>query len=142
LKKFKSKAGYTVYEATAKDTEKLGGCGICDSCSSYSEKGYLIPVMNHYHCPECFKEWDKRANYYPEDLAIEEKNEAYYDSVFGFDIETIKSKEELGEELCDYCPLPEELKGVHNYGGLPTMCCDNGPCDEAYENYLEELKED
>ena len=33
-----------------------------------------------------------------------------------------KTIDELDEELCSYCPLPEESQGVHCYGGLPVMC--------------------
>jgi hypothetical protein len=58
-----------------------------------------------------------------------------------------KSQEDLGETLCDYCPLEESQKGVHCYGGQPIMCYDSGHCDLAYESYLEsdedlELDED
>ena len=56
MKKFKSKAGHVVYEATSKDTEKLGGYGVCDYCGNYAEKGYLIAVLNSYYCPDCFKD--------------------------------------------------------------------------------------
>jgi len=47
---------------------------------------------------------------------------------------------ELGTELCSYCSLPEQAKGVHNYGKGPVMCFDSGLCDEAYENYKEEYE--
>lgn len=53
----------------------------------------------------------------------------------------IKSFEELEEELCDYCPLCEESKGVHCYGGEPIFCVDSGCCEIAYENYKEAMKE-
>jgi len=82
MKKFKSKAGHVVYEATSKDTEKLGGYGVCDYCGNYAEKGYLIAVLNSYYCPDCFKDWEKTARNYPEDRNIEKRREKYYDSVF------------------------------------------------------------
>ena len=47
-----------------------------------------------------------------------------------------KTIEELDEDLCHYCPLPEESQGVHCYGGLPVMC-EGSCCPEAYQNYLE-----
>lgn len=81
MKKFISNAGYVVYEATANDTEKLGGCGICDFCGKHSPTGYLIPVLNAYYCPDCYKEWDKSSRMCPEDLHIERKRIAYYESV-------------------------------------------------------------
>ena len=53
-----------------------------------------------------------------------------------------KTMEDLGEDLCDYCPLPEGSHGIHCYGGEPEMCIDSGCCEVAYANYLEELEED
>jgi len=53
-----------------------------------------------------------------------------------------KTQEELEEELCKYCSLPENLHGVHCYGGKPTMCVDSGGCEHAYEAYLEEYEEE
>ena len=50
-----------------------------------------------------------------------------------------KKREDMDEELCDYCPLPEEAKGVHCYGGAPVMC-EGSRCDDAYETYLEEFE--
>jgi len=52
----------------------------------------------------------------------------------------MKSMEELEEELCEHCPLPSELRGVHCYGGEPIMC-EGSHCDEAYENYKEDYDE-
>ncbi len=83
MKKFVSKVGYIIYEAAASDTEKLGGRGICDFCGEHSATGYLIPVLNAYYCPECYKDWDASSQMYPEDLHIERKRIAYYESVFG-----------------------------------------------------------
>lgn len=47
-----------------------------------------------------------------------------------------KTVEELGEDLCNHCPLPPEMQGVHCYGGEPVMCEGRG-CEEAYAAYLE-----
>lgn len=52
-----------------------------------------------------------------------------------------KKQEELDTELCDFCPLPDEAKGVHCYGGNPVMC-EGSHCGEAYERYLEDFKEE
>lgn len=48
--------------------------------------------------------------------------------------------EELGDGICDYCPLDEDRKGSH---GTPNgyISCEGCACDEAYENYLEEVAE-
>ena len=46
-------------------------------------------------------------------------------------------KENLGEELCRYCPLEEEEKGIHS---TPNgyYSCEGTHCDIACEYYLEE----
>lgn len=56
-----------------------------------------------------------------------------------------KSDEQLAaivgeEQLCDYCPIPDELKGVHCYGGEPVMC-EGSRCDEALDRWKEEYVE-
>jgi len=48
-----------------------------------------------------------------------------------------KSYADMEDKLCDYCPLPDESKGTHCYGGNPVMC-EGACCKEAYENYLED----
>ncbi len=49
-------------------------------------------------------------------------------------------KDMLEERLCDYCPLPDEAKGVHCYGGEPVIC-EGSHCDEAIEAWKEEYVE-
>lgn len=49
-------------------------------------------------------------------------------------------KDMLGERLCDFCPLPEERRGVHCYGGQPVMC-EGSRCGEALESWKEEYVE-
>ena len=49
----------------------------------------------------------------------------------------ILSFDELGDELCSYCPLNENEKGVHCYGSQPIYCVDSGYCEKAYQNYLD-----
>lgn len=49
----------------------------------------------------------------------------------------ILSFDELGDELCSYCPLNENEKGVHCYGSYPVICADSGYCKKAYQNYLD-----
>ncbi len=47
----------------------------------------------------------------------------------------------IGDDLCElYCPLPEEVRGVHCYGGEPVMC-EGSHCDEAIEAWKEEYVE-
>lgn len=45
--------------------------------------------------------------------------------------------DKFGEELCAYCPIQEDQRGVHNYGGQPWYCADSGSCEEALEAWKE-----
>ncbi len=80
MEKTKSKCGYVVYAATADETHRLGGMGICDYCGKAAETGYLIPVLNSYYCHECYDEWDSVGKYYPEDIAVQNRVAEYYES--------------------------------------------------------------
>lgn len=49
----------------------------------------------------------------------------------------IKTCDELGDELCDYCPLTRSGDSVNtNQYNLCEVC----KCSEAYDNYLDENK--
>ncbi len=76
-----TKNGLIAYECTAVETVLLGGCGICDDCGNYAPTGYLVPVLNHYQCPECFAEFNLRAKRYPEDAHIEARTAAYFEDL-------------------------------------------------------------
>lgn len=47
----------------------------------------------------------------------------------------IKSKDDLSEELCNYCPL--DIRGVYSVPGGFVAGCEGSRCTQAYENYLE-----
>ena len=51
----------------------------------------------------------------------------------------MKPAEELGEDLCEYCPLDEDKRGVRGGPNGPIFMCNSSGCEEAYENYKEEL---
>lgn len=42
------------------------------------------------------------------------------------------------ELLCEYCPLENEQKGVHNYGSGPVMC-EGARCEEAFDAWVEDF---
>lgn len=46
--------------------------------------------------------------------------------------------DEGDENLCNYCPLPNDSKGVHCYGGAVVMC-EGSHCKEAMEYWEEEF---
>lgn len=82
MKKMHTKSGLIAYKTTTEEIQRIGGIGICDECGKASfEGGYLIPVLNHWQCPDCFDEWQQRAKYYPEDEPIEARNASYYEAM-------------------------------------------------------------
>ena len=52
----------------------------------------------------------------------------------------MKTPEELGEDLCEYCSLDEDKRGVHSGPNGPIYMCEIYGCEEAYKNYLKEEK--
>lgn len=84
MKKFLSKQGYVVYKVRREQLALIGSLGICDECNECSEYGYLIPVLNHYQCPNCFEEWNNNHTYYPEDLWFEKEYVACYEYKIGY----------------------------------------------------------
>ena len=46
----------------------------------------------------------------------------------------------LEDRMCDYCPLPDQLKGAHCYGDAPVMC-EGTHCAEAIAAWKEEFVE-
>ena len=55
----------------------------------------------------------------------------------------MKSMKELGTELCEYCSLDEDEKGVQSSPGsiFPVYCEESGECEKAYEVYKYYAKE-
>lgn len=83
-KKIENEKGFLVLEVSHIECiTKLGGYGICDSCNKASTDGYYIAVLNHWVCPECYKEWIGRAKRYANDIPIEERNYAHYSKRLG-----------------------------------------------------------
>ena len=80
-RKFINEKGFTVYETNIVEIMEFGGYGICDYCNGAALKGYLIPVLNHYYCEECYNNWLERAEYYEEDRWFEERKIEYYDNI-------------------------------------------------------------
>lgn len=78
------------------------------------------------------------AQRYVKDAFIAERltNEEFYAGKSDEQLATIVGE----EQLCDYCPIPDELKGVHCYGGEPVMC-EGSCCDEALNRWKEEYVE-
>lgn len=79
---------FKVIKASAKEMfEAVGSPGICDYCSERPEHGYYIAVLNKWFCPKCWKEFKKRAMWYPEDAQIEERNLKHYAFCLGINVE-------------------------------------------------------
>ena len=49
-----------------------------------------------------------------------------------------KEPEELGDELCKWCPRDEKIRGVYSVPGGFAAGCEGSHCKEAYEAYIEE----
>ena len=94
MKKKALENGLIYYEATAEDTARLGGFGICDDCGSFAQNGYLVPVLNHYMCESCFSDWSARAKHYSEDDIYEKRTSAYYESRIPYTDETEEPEHE------------------------------------------------
>ncbi|ADL53243.1 hypothetical protein [Clostridium cellulovorans] len=51
-----------------------------------------------------------------------------------------KSKDELDEELCNYCPLTDY--GLTKINNAPYNQCEGIRCDLTYKEYLENFEEE
>jgi hypothetical protein len=65
--------------------------------------------------------------------------------IFGEDAQThdkfmssAGTKDELGDELCGWCPLSENLRGVYSVPCGSIAGCEGSHCGQAYEAYYEE----
>lgn len=85
MEKFHTKSGLIAYKTTVEEIMSIGGLGICDECGEFSfDGGFLVPVLNHWQCKECFEDWQSRAKYYPEDAPFEARYARYYENVIPF----------------------------------------------------------
>lgn len=81
-REFKSKKGYRVFEVSINEILSWGGLAVCDSCNNARRDNVLIPVLNSCYCSECFDEWNKRHEFYPEDVAVQERIINYHKRFF------------------------------------------------------------
>lgn len=81
---YNNKKGFKVIRTENRlEVLMLGGIGVCDWCNDTSKTGYLVAVLNHWYCDECFQEWYKRAVFFDEDTLIETKNYNRFLPVYG-----------------------------------------------------------
>ena len=135
------------------DRDRREACKYCpldeeDKGVQPSSFGSIFPV----YCDESGKCDEAYGNYLKAMSLMGEQDDKREDSDYaGADwsipwaVEKLKarSKEGLEEELCEYCSLDEEGRGVQSSPGssFPVFCGESRECEEAYENYLEEVKE-
>lgn len=80
--KYELPIGYVAYKISSEECFSFGGLSICDDCGTFcSEGGYLVPVLNHFMCSECFFDWLSRAKFYSEDLDFEQYWVRYYERI-------------------------------------------------------------
>lgn len=89
MKKILTKSNHIAYECSAKEISLCGGIGICDECGKQAKAGYLVPVLNHWMCEECFNDWQSYAKHYAEDDEFERRYADYYESVIPLEGDTI-----------------------------------------------------
>lgn len=64
--------GFKVIKTTMFECLAWGGAAICDHCNQSAHEGYFVSVLNHWVCPECYKEWYNTAKVYQEDKHYEQ----------------------------------------------------------------------
>lgn len=107
------------------------------SVAEFLEHEWFIVNGKTYHMGWCISWPIKLAQVYIDRgvvyIAERINNGEYYSGKSDDEIQDM-----LGTYLCDcYCPLPEQLRGVHCYGGEPVMC-EGSRCDKAIEMWKEE----
>lgn len=74
-KVIENKKGFKVIEVSLTEVNNaFGGLGICDCCNAASFTHNYIAVLNSCYCPECYKDFEENATYYPEDSKVENRN--------------------------------------------------------------------
>ena len=85
-----SPKGFKTIECTRDEMmEKALSPGICDNCCATPRYGVYVAVLNRWFCPGCYGEWHARAERYPQNMRIEEKNYDFY--------KTLLDAEEVGD---------------------------------------------
>ena len=88
------------------------------SVAEFLEHEWFIVNGKTYHRGWCMSWTLKLAQVYVDRgvayIAKRITNGEYYSSKTDEELQGM-----LDERLCDFCPLPDELKGVHCYGGEP-----------------------
>ena len=75
--------GFKTIECTRGEMAAIGSYGICDNCCGMPHRGVYVAVLNRWFCPGCYMEWHERAEYFPEDARIEDKNFEFYKGLLG-----------------------------------------------------------
>lgn len=50
---------------------KDGHFGLCDLCKEPTEYSYLLPLIDYYYCPVCYKAWINSVTRYKSDIKEE-----------------------------------------------------------------------
>lgn len=57
---------------------KDGHFGLCDLCQQGTEYGYLIPLIDSFYCPVCYKAYIESVTFYKPDIKREQERYQFY----------------------------------------------------------------
>ena len=60
---------------------KDGHFGLCDLCQEGTEYGYLLPLINSYYCPMCYKAWIDSVTLYKSEIKSEKQRYLFYSEI-------------------------------------------------------------
>lgn len=60
---------------------RYGAVGICDYCGKSPETGFYVAVLNHWLCPECYRDFLSRNKPVPEDAWFENQMYNQYNQI-------------------------------------------------------------
>ncbi|MGH2666093.1 hypothetical protein [Flavobacterium sp.] len=69
-----TKKGFQIIKMNTAQMLKIGGLCICDDCNNAMFSSTYIGALNSCYCDDCFKDFEERATYYPEDKGVETNN--------------------------------------------------------------------
>lgn len=108
--KKENEKGFLVLETSAAETAEWDGLPICDDCGANAPKGYLIAVLNHWYCQECYDRWYEEAIHYEGDKTFEKRTYNNYAKLLKIEPIPHKKREKSNTVLDT---TPDEILGLY-----------------------------